>query len=680
MVSRITVAMKGNAITPFQDKGEKDEKDNIDDKDEKDEKDDKDSTDDKERKDGTNGKRLRTIDDFLELPDHLKERSIHFIERKWGKLPAWLENVTGKNLDLWYVKYAQEESKKKLEEWGPWKYFTLFLEGKDAQFNTKFEGPKGKGLKDPLGEDLLPAIWEDVSEESSGGVFIVKRGGKWGAIRADGSEVFPPAVDQDVLRPSLFDEERELYKVYNEGFKIVNTEGKTIYEKDVDRRGAAGNPFDMVYVYNSHTLLTRDFKTIAVFDGLQTGSKDGINYAWGVRENNTTLYDGRGNAIKEIKGASKIEGAGKGILAVNAVLDENGKALSKPLWGIFYVDGEEALKRTYTGFQHDWESGIFILREKDGKFHLGSEKDGAVTLFASININTKTVDVSPVGGTKKQYYYTLGVGEPGVDEDFDDSGLLYADFLFGPEKKLACFGEAGFLWLDPFTFAEEKRGKLLDGEEDRILEIFGGSIDELWKFINGFKKQGQWEMVNRLVEMIWKSFKEKEDWDAVRRLLFFINKEHPEGLSEKWDYYRAQIGYGLYMQKNYEDAIKFYDEAFAYNSASDRDNDYNVCALCYENLNNFNKALGCYFKALKIKPDAPVILANKGWLLLKMERYEEAIATFTLSLQSKESSGAYDGRGDAYFKQGMKKEALADYKKAAAKGSKNRTSRIQSLG
>jgi len=70
------------------------------------------------------------LEDLYNLPDYLKERTMIFIERNYGLLPAWIENLTGKNLDLWFSLLS--EQKKRVARWGSWEYFTLFMQGLES--------------------------------------------------------------------------------------------------------------------------------------------------------------------------------------------------------------------------------------------------------------------------------------------------------------------------------------------------------------------------------------------------------------------------------------------------------------------------------------------------------------------------------------------------------------------
>ncbi|MDR2078808.1 MAG: WG repeat-containing protein, partial [Treponema sp.] len=212
LIPRITVALKGNTIKPFQD--------------------------------GINNDgELREIEQLYNLDEYLKERTLLFIERRCGDLPAWIENLTGKNLELWLCK--PDRQKEKLIAWGKWKYFTLFLEGNDIQCGEVFEENRKKGFKDPFGNVLLPAVWEDVQAESITGRFIVERNGKWGIVHADGSVVLPFEYDSI----EVFDEERHLYTVSingsenNKEWQIITEGGNVLDHRE-------NNPFHIIGVGN----------------------------------------------------------------------------------------------------------------------------------------------------------------------------------------------------------------------------------------------------------------------------------------------------------------------------------------------------------------------------------------------------------------------------------------------
>jgi len=106
-VSRIIATFQGNVINPFQD--------------------------------GINNEcRLVSLEDLYNLPDYLKGRVMIFIERNYGLLPAWIENLTGKNLDTWFLLLS--EKKERLARWGAWEYFILFMQDLDSYDRIQKDG------------------------------------------------------------------------------------------------------------------------------------------------------------------------------------------------------------------------------------------------------------------------------------------------------------------------------------------------------------------------------------------------------------------------------------------------------------------------------------------------------------------------------------------------------------
>jgi serine/threonine protein kinase/tetratricopeptide (TPR) repeat protein len=95
-VSRIIAAFQGNEIMPFQDGM-------------------------------NNNRKLAVMEDLFALPDYLKERVMIFIERNYGLIPAWIENISGKDIDDWLR--LLNEKKDRIARLGIWEYFILFMQG-----------------------------------------------------------------------------------------------------------------------------------------------------------------------------------------------------------------------------------------------------------------------------------------------------------------------------------------------------------------------------------------------------------------------------------------------------------------------------------------------------------------------------------------------------------------------
>jgi serine/threonine protein kinase len=75
---------------------------------------------------------LRGLDDLHTLPDHLKARTLIFIERNYGILPAWLEIVSGKDLDDWLT--LVRDQRDFIDKQDKWQYFSKFIAANDAEF------------------------------------------------------------------------------------------------------------------------------------------------------------------------------------------------------------------------------------------------------------------------------------------------------------------------------------------------------------------------------------------------------------------------------------------------------------------------------------------------------------------------------------------------------------------
>jgi len=159
-VSRIIAAFQDNVIKPFQD-GK------------------------------YNDYQLTFLKDLYNLPYyHLKERAMIFIERNYGLLPAWIENVSGKNLDPWLL--ALSEQKERIAGvGGTWEYFVLFMHGLDTYDKIQKNGASFQGdffLYEKNGKKVLFHFAANADRAQI--LYEVEAGGNRLTIKKDGSAVF----------------------------------------------------------------------------------------------------------------------------------------------------------------------------------------------------------------------------------------------------------------------------------------------------------------------------------------------------------------------------------------------------------------------------------------------------------------------------------------------------------
>jgi serine/threonine protein kinase/predicted RNA-binding protein with RPS1 domain len=646
MAPRIIVALKGNVIKPFQD--------------------------------GINNDlELRDIEQLYNLPEYLRERALFFIERRCGELPAWIENLTGKNLEYWLWKLDFQNEK--LIEWGKWKYFTLFLQGKDIQSGEIFEENEKCGYVDPMGNVLLPPVWEEIYEESISGKFIVKKNKKWGVVTPDGKTVIP--FEYGYLE--VFDEERGVYKAKTEvgderdEYSYITETAILFQGENLCYRSVPGNPFEVIYNYYEETkLYSRDFRLIKEFDEefkIVDNSKKA--FVWCKENKKVCICNGSGETLKQTDYTDfechcKINEMDFLRVEQNkrfGIADAEGNLILPPQYEdirggkTYFVRKDKKwgvidLKTRKQIHSCEYEKVLVSSSEyyaliKDETYHLYKGNQDRL-ICKIVKKDNKYVISTADGKLLLTSCYIIG-WKKDDEEFFNDHGYAHINY----SGDLHCYDGQNFLSLDLDTLKIKERE--IEGEDGKYLLGFCNG-DEIWNKINNLKKQNKTKEMNLLVNATWKHFYDDEDWETARRILFFIKPDNMEGLDKSYDDYRAHIGCTLQEQQNYEDAVQLYEEAIKLNpDKKDMDkNWYNWhCGDCYSELENYKKALHHFEKSLELEPDDAWLWDRKGDALYNLERYKEAVPCYTMAIEhasdDEDRATFYRDRAETYAALGM---------------------------
>lgn len=116
-------------------------------------------------------------------------------------------------------------------------------------------------------------------------------------------------------------------------------------------------------------------------------------------------------------------------------------------------------------------------------------------------------------------------------------------------------------------------------------------------------------------------------------------------------------GYFTSQQGNYKEAIALYSEAIDYypnDATTSKSEAYFNRGINKRLLNDFNGAITDYTEAIKLRPDYYKAFNNRGFLKLRLERYETAILDFDVIINASDVSeqlkaSAYGNRGQAKF-------------------------------
>ncbi len=186
---------------------------------------------------------------------------------------------------------------------------------------------------------------------------------------------------------------------------------------------------------------------------------------------------------------------------------------------------------------------------------------------------------------------------------------------------------------------------LLDANFAEAYYRLGWTYDELEAYDKAIEKLSKAILLKTdyafaLQEMGYAYYKKSDYTKAVN----YLNKS----IAAKPDYsmaYKVLGDVNLQIKKDVE-AISNYEKAYSFDNKNS-----GACyelGYCYNNNNNFEKALEWLNKGIEVKPTAD-IYSEIGYAYSNLNKGDEAIAAYQNSLQlSPQNSTAYKGMGDVY--------------------------------
>jgi serine/threonine protein kinase/tetratricopeptide (TPR) repeat protein len=573
LVPRLQIALCNDAITPFNDKIN----DSI---------------------------KLEKIEQLEDLPSYLKERLIIFIEMKKDDITAWIEHLTGKDMDIWLDKYRNQ--KEWVKAWGAWRAFRIFL----------FRPER----------------------------FVVKKNGKWGVVNGSGEEEVLPFSYEQV---SVFDEERGLYQCkIDETWFIVDEKRKTLHEgkEPLQTITATGNPFDIicdsVHYYNSQ------FKALNK-EGVkfEIAKAEDKNFIWLAADGGCDVYNGNGELQTKLQcSAFRV--------AFGAVhVQKNGK------WGLVSPDGsKEIIPCNYADVK---SGGIYCVLFKDGKEE-GILRKQSKELYLLKFEKSGGVEILPLGGGNAIAKFE-SVAHLGLDysdtEDFAIDGkmaclgygeLLWFDVTSGKTSKRNTIsnGEAKIILA-----------KMRAAEVYVLLQFLKeqGSNASMNQIISAAAE------LNPQSKTTWAATEGKTLWLNMLKL---IDPSNAEGLSHSYDVFLSWMGIEMLKSGNNEEAYQYFSKAINLNANVAAYHAGGGAALFHQR--EYDKSAEFFNRAAansKIKPITAQYLAAKGSAFFSNGKYNEAMAAFTMSIEelgNQATAEFYCARAACYQKLNMGDKARAD--------------------
>jgi len=151
-----------------------------------------------------------------------------------------------------------------------------------------------------------------------------------------------------------------------------------------------------------------------------------------------------------------------------------------------------------------------------------------------------------------------------------------------------------------------------------------------------------------------------EEVEQLRQWLANTSKAPPELLSAE-DYFIR--GNAYYEAGEYERALEAYSRSLKL--LPDHPGTLNNRGLALHQLERYEEALADYEHAVQVAPDLPELLYNRGNTLLEMKCYEDTIKSYTSALDLKpDYVNALINRGIALARMGRYEDALKDFNRA----------------
>ena len=159
--------------------------------------------------------------------------------------------------------------------------------------------------------------------------------------------------------------------------------------------------------------------------------------------------------------------------------------------------------------------------------------------------------------------------------------------------------------------------------------------------------------------------------NAVKAIRDLENRilEIPRSAEEAKDFSRiarsetiASEGLVWYLTKEYDRALKSYNEAIDLNSQEPRFY-FNKGNIYYEQ-GNYEKAIEQFNRSIELNPNVEKAYYNRGRALCAFGRFEKSIVDYTRSIElNPDNEKAYFNRGRTYEKIGKQDEAKKDFEK-----------------
>ncbi|MBR2518182.1 MAG: tetratricopeptide repeat protein [Selenomonadaceae bacterium] len=164
---------------------------------------------------------------------------------------------------------------------------------------------------------------------------------------------------------------------------------------------------------------------------------------------------------------------------------------------------------------------------------------------------------------------------------------------------------------------------------------------------------------DELAENLQEQYRSATSQDEKNQIREQINDADREFLAEQ----KLDAGNKLYYAKNYNGAMKLYDEAIQINP--NYFGAYNNRGNVYDDLRQYERAIQDYDKAIELNPNYVLAYNNRGSVYDNLNQYDRAIQDYDEAIRLNPNfDKAYYNRGNAYLHKQQYEQAFQNFDKA----------------
>ncbi|KAL4485325.1 hypothetical protein ABPG72_008501 [Tetrahymena utriculariae] len=228
--------------------------------------------------------------------------------------------------------------------------------------------------------------------------------------------------------------------------------------------------------------------------------------------------------------------------------------------------------------------------------------------------------------------FKIGFLQNEINKDMEKAIYYYEKSIkLKPSNNAQSYKQLGLLYKQQEQFLLAKENLLIAIEQDNSNKDLYLDLSVIEKnYLNDIKSSDEFQneyiiFQKEQLEQI-QQYREEKNFLKARQLIQKFLNDYPENIEGNFEY--AQIEY---YQQNYDQAIIYFFKSYE-NTYQVANSLFNI-GLCYQNLDNYQKALEFYLKSIKLKDNNYSYFVIGKLFIQKLNRPQRAIKFFRRSIE-----------------------------------------------